>query len=405
MKNFLIGIFFIILYTSSYAQVTKVIVGGFANDSLHNQDVKLSFLEGYKSYDNEEFPGIVDVGMGSVLQTYDYADANGYQMLIVSYPFPPSYWASQAPYYPDVMGCFPAGSNQHILRFDDSIATLPPNIIITGAGDTINMTAYKLNFFDIDPLSSNNSSSFSNGYIAGKLAYIMNHSQAVNPSWADINNVCTQTSSRNGMWDLEDGYGIVDIAHALAGALPVELVSFSAVIKDKLVVLNWRTETEVNNYGFEIQSSLLDDKWDVLGFVNGNGNSNSPKEYNFIDREVNSEGTYSYRLKQIDNDGTYEFSKTIEVNIASQGSFELSQNYPNPFNPTTTISFSLPNSGLTTLKVFNLLGEEVGTLANGYWESGTHTFNFNATNLPSGTYIYKLSTSEKSQSMKMLLMK
>jgi len=228
MKSFLFGIFFIILYTSSNAQVTKVIVGGFAGDSLHNKDVRLSFLEGYQSYNGEAFPGIVDVGMGSVLETYDYASTNGYQMLIVSYAFPPSYWAMQAPYYPDVMGCFPAGSNQHILRFDDSIATLPPNIIITGAGDTINMTAYKLNFFDIDPLSVNNASSFSNGYIAGKLAYIMNHSQAVNPTWEEINDVCTQTSSRNGIWDLDDGYGTIDVDNALNAILPVELVSFSA---------------------------------------------------------------------------------------------------------------------------------------------------------------------------------
>jgi len=196
-----------------------------------------------------------------------------------------------------------------------------------------------------------------------------------------------------------------DFTTIFADPLPVELVSFSAAIKDKSVVLNWKTETEVNNYGFEVQRSIKADKWDVLGFVEGHGNSNSPKEYNFTDSEVNSAGTYSYRLKQIDNDGSYEFSKTIEVDFTSPISLELNQNYPNPFNPTTTISFTLPNSGLVTLKVFSMLGEEVATLANGIREAGIHTFNFNASELPSGVYIYQLSTPEKTQVRKMLLMK
>ena len=102
---------------------------------------------------------------------------------------------------------------------------------------------------------------------------------------------------------------------------------------------------------------------------------------------------------------TYEFSKTIEVNFGSPRSLELSQNYPNPFNPTTTISFTLPNSGMVTLKVYNMLGEEVITLANGYQEAGIHTFNFNAEGLPSGMYVYQLRTPEKIQAMKMILMK
>jgi len=187
--------------------------------------------------------------------------------------------------------------------------------------------------------------------------------------------------------------------------LPVELKSFSAKIIAKSVNLEWTTATEVNNYGFEILRSTQDDKWDVLGFVEGHGNSNSPKEYNFIDSEVNPAGTYSYRLKQIDNDGSYEFSKTIEVSFDSPISLELSQNYPNPFNPSTTINFSLPQSGNVTLKIFNPLGEEVITLTDGYIEAGIYTFNFNGEGLPSGIYIYQLSTPEKTQTMKMILMK
>jgi len=190
--------------------------------------------------------------------------------------------------------------------------------------------------------------------------------------------------------------------------LPVELSSFSAVIIENRIELKWRTETEINNYGFEIDRAVSDYPnliWKKIGFVEGHGNSNSPKEYNFLDSEVNSAGIYSYRLKQIDNDGSYEFSKTLEVNFGSPIKFELNQNYPNPFNPSTTISFTLPQSGNVALKVFNSIGEEVITLTDGFIEAGVYTFNFNADGLPSGMYIYQLNTPEKTQVRKMILMK
>jgi len=189
------------------------------------------------------------------------------------------------------------------------------------------------------------------------------------------------------------------------GPLPVELVSFSARISDTNVILDWMTATEVNNYGFEIQRSVPTDEWEVLGFVEGHGNSNSPKEYNFKDSEVDVAGIYSYRLKQIDNDGAYEFSKTIKVNIGSPINFELNQNYPNPFNPSTIISFNLPKSGQVTLKIYNLMGEEIKTLVEGYKETGIYTVNFTAEDLASGMYLYRLSTNDFTETKKMLFMK
>ncbi|MCH7965014.1 MAG: T9SS type A sorting domain-containing protein, partial [Bacteroidetes bacterium] len=139
--------------------------------------------------------------------------------------------------------------------------------------------------------------------------------------------------------------------------------------------------------------------------VEGHGNSNSQKEYSFTDAEVNSSGIYYYRLKQIDNDGAYEFSKTIEVNFNVPASFELSQNYPNPFNPSTTISFNLPESGKVILKIYNIMGEEIKTLVEGYKEAGIYTVKFNAEGHPSGMYLYRLSTNGFTETKKMLFMK
>ncbi|MEO8230913.1 MAG: T9SS type A sorting domain-containing protein, partial [Ignavibacteriota bacterium] len=162
-------------------------------------------------------------------------------------------------------------------------------------------------------------------------------------------------------------------------------------------------------YGFEIyrahtSTPLSVTEWEKIGFVNGNGNSNSTKNYSFEDKFVTS-GTYSYRLKQIDNDGQFEYSKTIEVDLGAPKKFELSQNYPNPFNPTTTIRFSLPEAGNVKLTLYDILGQEIKTLVSAFKEAGVHTLNFNAGDLNSGIYLYKIEANGFSQTKKMILVK
>jgi hypothetical protein len=196
--------------------------------------------------------------------------------------------------------------------------------------------------------------------------------------------------------------------------LPVQLSSFSANIISKSVNLTWQTATEVNNYGFDVERKMLnrfahgeqhDNSWEKIGFVAGNGNSNSPKEYSFADNSLNNSGKYSYRLKQVDNDGSYEYSSVVEVDYNPVITFELAQNYPNPFNPSTSISYSIPNAEFVNIKVFNLLGEEVATLFNGYMEAGKHTLSFDASKLNSGMYLYKITAGNLTQVKKMLLAK
>jgi len=191
--------------------------------------------------------------------------------------------------------------------------------------------------------------------------------------------------------------------------LPVELTSFTANVIDNSVVLNWQTATEVNNYGFEIEraaSSTMprQDRWEKIGFVNGNGNSNSPKSYSFTDNNAIS-GKYSYRLKQIDVDGKFEYSEVAKVTVGAPAKFELLQNYPNPFNPTTKISFALPVAAKVNLSVFNMLGQKVAELANHNFKAGVHSVRFNATNYSSGIYFYQLTTGKFIKIKKMMLLK
>jgi hypothetical protein len=85
--------------------------------------------------------------------------------------------------------------------------------------------------------------------------------------------------------------------------------------------------------------------------------------------------------------------------------FSLSQNYPNPFNPSTVISYSIPQSGNVTLKVYNILGQEVATVFHGFQSAGSYTANFDAAKLASGVYFYRLQAGQFSETKKMMFMK
>lgn len=201
-------------------------------------------------------------------------------------------------------------------------------------------------------------------------------------------------------------------------ALPVELTSFTAIAKGKTVELAWQTATEVNNYGFEIQRSEVRDqparrsanesgtserKWVKVGFVAGNGNSNSPKSYSFTD--ASARGKVAYRLKQIDNDGAFEYHGNVEVIAQMPQHYALMQNYPNPFNPATSIQYAVPSSQLVTLKVYDIIGRDVATLVNEVKEPGEYTVEFNAVHLPSGIYFYTLHSGNFTATKKLMLLK
>jgi hypothetical protein len=202
----------------------------------------------------------------------------------------------------------------------------------------------------------------------------------------------------------DDGLAIDDFSIDESN-LPVELISFTAFKLNNEVKLTWQTATEINNFGFEIERSENNFNWDKIGFVAGNGNSNSPKEYSFIDDKLNKSGKYYYRLKQLDIDGGFEYSNVIEVDFVLVNEFQLHQNYPNPFNPITRISWYSPVSSWQTLKVYDVLSNEVTTLVNEFREAGKHEIKFDASNLPSGIYYYQLNSGGLVQSKKMLLVK
>jgi len=187
--------------------------------------------------------------------------------------------------------------------------------------------------------------------------------------------------------------------------LPVELTAFNANVSGKNVDLTWKTATEINNSGFAVERKSTVSPWSQVGFVAGNGTTNASHNYSYVDAV--SAGTYSYRLKQIDHDGKFAYSQTAEAAVGlTPADYTLGQNYPNPFNPTTMITFAVKTDQKASMKVYNMLGQEVMTLFDGDAKADQlYHVQFNASSLSSGTYFYILQTGDTRQVKKMVLLK
>lgn len=189
-------------------------------------------------------------------------------------------------------------------------------------------------------------------------------------------------------------------------AVPVELQSFTASKMDGKVLLKWDTASELNNKGFEIHKKRLENDWEMIGFVAGNGTTTHLNEYSFYDNNLSS-GKNFYRLKQIDFDGSFSYSDIVEVG-SEPISFSLDQNFPNPFNPATTIRYQIPKECTVDLKIYDILGNEVAAIINNeYREAGTYSIEFDThqLNLSSSIYFYQMKAGNFVETKKLMLMK
>lgn len=174
---------------------------------------------------------------------------------------------------------------------------------------------------------------------------------------------------------------------------------------DTLVVFSWYQSPRAKSYNFEL--STQEDFSSVLY------DSSLTDTSMALDEEFDNNTQYFWRVKAIGDDGGSEWSEVFSFSYivvsnevtGKPNQFTLSQNYPNPFNPSTNISFELPQSSVVQLKVYNLLGQEVANLMDGRMNSGNHSVNFDASQLSSGVYIYRLVAGNQSITKKMMLIK
>ena len=187
--------------------------------------------------------------------------------------------------------------------------------------------------------------------------------------------------------------------------IPVELAAFTAQVSGDVVTIQWITASETNNQGFSLERKpTAAESWTELGFIQGRGTTTEQTVYTYSDK-LDQPGSFSYRLKQLDFDGTFTYSNVIFIDAVKPDKYELSQNYPNPFNPSTTIKFALPELSQVTLTIFSTLGEKVAEVLNTTLEAGYHRVEFDASNLPSGIYLYKIHAGNFIETKKMMLIK
>jgi hypothetical protein len=186
--------------------------------------------------------------------------------------------------------------------------------------------------------------------------------------------------------------------------LPVELSSFLSVPDGRTITLNWSTATEKNSDKFVVERKTAGTDWGTVGSVKASVLSNSPKQYSFTDKNLQS-GSYQYRLKMIDNNGTFDYSKVLDARVAVPKNFELSQNFPNPFNPSTVIRYSLPFETNVIIRFYNSLGQCVSEVNEGKKQTGYYDLNFNSAGLASGIYFYRIQAGSFVDTKKMILLK
>jgi hypothetical protein len=229
------------------------------------------------------------------------------------------------------------------------------------------------------------------------------------PSGISISELETVMDNINGSFEdgLHSTYYLVrwDCDDILAA----EMASFDAVGTTGAIVVSWRTASERSVSYFELSRSDGSGQWIPVASVNSRGDNPSGNVYSYTDVAVRSGILYSYRLTIHNANGdnpTYgQMVSAIAGPSAAALSFTLAQNYPNPFNPTTTITYTLAQSVPVKLTVYDLTGRAVATLVEKTQSAGSHSVQFNGSNLPSAEYLCRLEAGSYTAVSKMMLIK
>ncbi|MEM1270736.1 MAG: T9SS type A sorting domain-containing protein [Bacteroidota bacterium] len=173
--------------------------------------------------------------------------------------------------------------------------------------------------------------------------------------------------------------------------LPVELTGFEVSLVDGTPRLTWRTATETDNAGFEVQARRIDQStFRSLAFVDGAGTTTEAQSYTF-DADGLEAGRYQFRLRQIDFDGSFAFSDLVEATISVPGTHVLTEAYPNPFNPSARFEVTVPIEQEVRVSLHDAQGREVQELFAGRLDADSpQTIRINAADLPSGVYLYRV---------------
>lgn len=196
-------------------------------------------------------------------------------------------------------------------------------------------------------------------------------------------------------------------------SVPVALSSFTATGREGAIEVSWTSQTEVNALAYHLlRGEQADGQFTEIARLDAAGNSETSRDYRFVDSDVIDGRTYYYKLADEDYEGnmTYHGPVFASAGICVPGAYSLLPNYPNPFNPSTAISYEMPVAGQLTLTIYNVLGQELRTLVDAYQEAGTYTVMWDSKDnaghyLNSGVYFYTMKAGDFTHSRKMVLMR
>ncbi|MCF7793342.1 MAG: T9SS type A sorting domain-containing protein [Candidatus Cloacimonetes bacterium] len=198
--------------------------------------------------------------------------------------------------------------------------------------------------------------------------------------------------------------------------LPVTLSSFTGTIENGFPTLNWTTESELENMGWNIYRSENENGLENNSLklnetiIPGMGTITTPTNYIYIDELPTQQmGMHYYWLESVSYSGELEIHGPVSIDLSNSNlipdapakSF-VNQNFPNPFNPTTTIEFGIEEGETGTLTIYNSKGQKI--LSQEY-EAGYHSYNWDAASQASGIYFYQLKTDKYFKTNKMLMLK
>lgn len=270
----------------------------------HDNDVKESFIRGYNA-NGARYGGHIDIiSFTNLDNAMFHASTNNYQYVIYSAVGLSSLTGTINNYYPNVICFIPTGNNSHIKVFNQSILDNNFSAVVTGCANNLgnNVTGYNVEFIDKDPISSNHLSSYSNGYIAGKMAYIKDW---YNCSDWEARYIARQTASRSNNFTDEDGFGIINLNAAINTYVDIQ--------QDQILNLNEVGNIEVtrNKNYININADRVENATNYKIYRNDeliyNGSNNIYTD------TITPTGEFIYKYKAYNSKEETNFSKSKKI--------------------------------------------------------------------------------------------
>lgn len=202
-----------------------------------------------------------------------------------------------------------------------------------------------------------------------------------------------------GTFGVEDAIGGSDgLGTVVAGdcntLLPVDLMDLGVETSGTDLVVVWKTASEINNQGFEVQRSTDGKKFKKVGFISGRGTSYEINDYSYTDKDAKSNQMYYYRLKQVDFDGRFDFTRVVSAKVTSKQATEVFDIFPNPASNGAELNISLNAEQSVAVKIFDQRGN-VMSQQNHQLAAGNHMLRLDLLDMATGLYFVQTQVNEE----------